>query len=138
MAIWIIVRKLDLEILGHYEADAKDDTSNNRSHLHAEPQAAHIELLEELDPACLKCEMVEDEMVLSEDADKVTAKEAGVWASVRADRDARLLASDKYVLTDYPISPEDLQLVKDYRQALRDLPEELEDPSEVVWPEFPL
>lgn len=139
MAIWIIVRKSDLEILGHYEADVKDDTSNNRSYLHAEPLAAHIELEEEeLDPSCLKCEMEEDEMILSEDEDKVAAKEARIWAAIRADRDSRLLASDKYVLPDYPISPGDLQLIKDYRQELRDLPEELEDPNEVEWPEFPL
>jgi hypothetical protein len=35
-------------------------------------------------------------------------------------RNKLLLETDKYLLHDYPITPEKLIIVKDYRQALRD------------------
>ena len=43
---------------------------------------------------------------------------------LRNARDARLDATDKYLLADYPINPEALEAVKVYRQALRDLPDQ--------------
>ena len=50
-----------------------------------------------------------------------------------------LLEETDYLLTpDYPISPEDLALVKTYRQALRDVPQQEGFPSEVIWPEKPM
>lgn len=38
----------------------------------------------------------------------------------RAERNRLLAESDKFVLCDYPITPENLILVKEYRQKLRD------------------
>ena len=35
-------------------------------------------------------------------------------------RNQLLLETDKYMLIDYPITPEELEIVKQYRQALRD------------------
>lgn len=35
-------------------------------------------------------------------------------------RNQLLLETDKYVLPDFPITPEQLEIVKEYRQALRD------------------
>jgi hypothetical protein len=35
-------------------------------------------------------------------------------------RNQLLAESDKYVLVDFPITPENLELIKQYRQALRD------------------
>ena len=35
-------------------------------------------------------------------------------------RNDLLQKTDKYVLSDYPITPENLIIIKDYRQALRD------------------
>lgn len=63
-------------------------------------------------------------------------------ARLRTERDARLVASDKYVLVDYPISPEELEAVKTYRQALRDLPAQEGAPWDggyelTPWPELP-
>jgi predicted ATP-dependent Lon-type protease len=40
--------------------------------------------------------------------------------SIKMERNRLLLETDKYVLPDYPITPENLQLIKQYRQALRD------------------
>ena len=39
---------------------------------------------------------------------------------LRQQRDELLKATDKYLLSDYPISESNLILIKEYRQALRD------------------
>jgi len=56
---------------------------------------------------------------------------------LRAKRDALLIESDKYMLSDYPISAEDKVLIETYRQTLRDAPDHplLKDR---VLPKFPL
>lgn len=61
---------------------------------------------------------------------------------LRLARDIRLTATDKYVLIDYQITPEDLESIKTYRQALRDLPAQPGAPwdgggDETPWPEMP-
>lgn len=56
---------------------------------------------------------------------------------VRAKRDSLLRASDVYLVNDYPISTTSLEQIKAYRQALRDLPEDLGFPSNITWPELP-
>ena len=56
---------------------------------------------------------------------------------VRSQRDAKLSATDYLIVPDYPISPEDLEAVKVYRQALRDIPEQSGFPKNVQWPVEP-
>ena len=56
---------------------------------------------------------------------------------VRSQRDAKLFDTDYLVAPDYPISPEDLEDVKAYRQALRDIPEQSGFPKNVQWPVEP-
>lgn len=63
-------------------------------------------------------------------------------ARLRTERDARLDATDKYLLADYPINPEALEAVKAYRQALRDLPAQSGAPFDgggelTPWPVMP-
>ena len=53
---------------------------------------------------------------------------------VRSQRDAKLSVTDYLIVPDYPISPEDLEAVKVYRQALRDIPEQSGFPKNVQWP----
>lgn len=38
---------------------------------------------------------------------------------IRNSRNAYLILTDKYLLPDYPITPENLEIVKNYRQYLR-------------------
>lgn len=46
--------------------------------------------------------------------------------------------SDKYAIPDWPHpTPEARQAWLDYRQALRDLPANTEDPANPVWPTAP-
>ncbi|MFT4300547.1 MAG: tail fiber assembly protein [Desulfovibrio sp.] len=61
---------------------------------------------------------------------------------LREQRDSRLAASDKYLLADYPVSPEELACIKAYRQLLRDLPAQEGAPfdgggSSTPWPAMP-
>ena len=65
-----------------------------------------------------------------------------LYTSLRAARDVRLAATDKYMLADYPISEGDLALVKTYRAALRALPEQPGAPwdgggEDTPWPDAP-
>ena len=58
-------------------------------------------------------------------------------ANIRKERDALLYATDKYTISDYPISSENKELMLEYRQKLRDLPEQETFPYEVEFPEKP-
>lgn len=67
---------------------------------------------------------------------------AQLFAALRAARDARLAATDKMLLPDYPISVDALAGVKTYRAALRDLPDQPGAPwdgggTATPWPAAP-
>lgn len=57
--------------------------------------------------------------------------------NVRGNRDAKLSETDYLVVPDYPISEENLNEVKVYRQALRDITEQTGFPKDVIWPDVP-
>lgn len=59
------------------------------------------------------------------------------WAAVRTRRDQLLRATDFTQLPDYPATAVQLAQVTAYRKALRDIPETVEHPDELVWPELP-
>lgn len=58
-------------------------------------------------------------------------------ASVRAERESLLKASDWTVLVDSPLSESKINEWKTYRQALRDLPSNVTDWSDVTYPTPP-
>ena len=58
------------------------------------------------------------------------------WANVRADRNARLAASDWTQLADAPLDAASRAAWAVYRQALRDITEQ-PDPWAITWPERP-
>ena len=55
------------------------------------------------------------------------------WDYVRKERNELLAATDFYALSDVTMSDD----MATYRQALRDLPESVENSEDVVWPEKP-
>ena len=59
---------------------------------------------------------------------------AAAWEELRAERNAKLEASD---WTQVPDAPVDQAAWATYRQELRDLPANTQDPREVVWPTPP-
>lgn len=62
----------------------------------------------------------------------------GVLAeNVRSERDRRIAETDWYMMPDYPADPETLEVVKDYRKALRDITLQSGFPRDVEWPVMP-
>lgn len=58
-------------------------------------------------------------------------------SQVRAERDRRITETDYYMMPDYPADPETLEVVKDYRKALRDITLQSGFPRDVEWPVMP-
>lgn len=66
------------------------------------------------------------------------AKEYETLATeARAKRDKLLAATDKTQYADYPISPEKKAAYAEYRQALRDVPNQAGFPNNIIWPYKP-
>lgn len=56
---------------------------------------------------------------------------------VRSERDRKITETDYYMMPDYPADPETLEVVKDYRKALRDITLQSGFPRDVEWPVVP-
>ena len=56
---------------------------------------------------------------------------------IRNERNSLISQTDFYVQPDDPSTPEGLEAVKAYRQALRDITEQKGFPRNVEWPEVP-
>ena len=59
------------------------------------------------------------------------------WSGMRAERDRRLAASDWTQLADNSLTAPDIAAWAAYRQQLRDIPQDWNDPDLVVWPDKP-
>lgn len=57
--------------------------------------------------------------------------------NVRSERDRRIAETDYYMMPDYPADPETLEVVKNYRKALRDITLQSGFPRDVEWPVVP-
>ena len=79
------------------------------------------------------------EITLQEDPSKVQAKLAAAWTQLRTERNARLQASDWVALADAHLSQDKKDAWFAYRQALRDLPDEvtITSPADLVSVEWP-
>lgn len=60
------------------------------------------------------------------------------WREVRRVRDELIRRTDWTQMADSPISAEDKEKVAEYRQALRDIPQNISNPDEVVFPKPPI
>ena len=67
--------------------------------------------------------------------EKLNTPPAPTWETIRQKRDELIKNSDWIFLPDISLKNKEAWLT--YRQALRDLPQNFEDPSEVVWPQKP-
>jgi hypothetical protein len=64
--------------------------------------------------------------------------DAQKWGKLREERNKRIAQTDYLAIPDYPHATEEVkQAWLDYRQALRDLPANTEDPAAPVWPIAP-
>ena len=74
-----------------------------------------------------------------EEIEEEAAKELEMaWYQVRSQRDEMLKQSDLFVLIDKweLLTEERKQEIRNYRQALRDIPQAFENPEDVVWPQL--
>lgn len=55
----------------------------------------------------------------------------------RTERDRKIAKTDYYMMPDYPSNPQNLEELKVYRQALRDVPKQEGFPRDVRWPDVP-
>jgi hypothetical protein len=84
-----------------------------------------------LEGKLLKVSLVDDVYVLTLDVDTVTAE---AWTTLRAERNRRLAACDWTQLADAHMTQDRKDAWATYRQALRDLPGIVTDPTQVEWP----
>ena len=61
------------------------------------------------------------------------------WDTLRSERRTNLIDSDKFMLSDYPITTEQKSELLTYRQTLRDLPQNYDTAEEAYenYPELP-
>ena len=79
--------------------------------------------------------VVSEGKIVSKSPDDIEDFEvAQAWVSLRVERDARLKSSD---WTQVPDAPVDQPAWATYRQELRNLPQNTDDPRQVVWPTPP-
>jgi len=71
------------------------------------------------------------------DAAWPSVRDALAWDAVRAERDRLLAASDWTQVTDAPLTAGEKTAWQDYRQTLRDVPQDFDTPDDVTWPETP-
>ena len=82
----------------------------------------------------LKVTQVDDVYTISLDEEALISK---AWSDLRTERTRRLVESDWTQFTDSPLSPDQKTAWATYRQALRDLPASVTDPTNVMWPTPP-
>jgi len=61
------------------------------------------------------------------------APPAKTWNKIRWERDRLIAETDWWALSDKTLTPEQTA----YRKALRDVPQDFDSPSDVVWPTKP-
>ena len=81
----------------------------------------------------LVCEWDDDKGVFPTAEEMNAAVAIANWDNTRKERNELLAETDFYALSDVYMS-DDMTI---YREALRDLPESVEDSKDVVWPEKP-
>ena len=74
-----------------------------------------------------------NEIILVQDPTRT----AQAWRDFRSRRNTLLAASDWTQGNDSPLTPNAKQTWLEYRQALRDLPDSVTDPTKVEWPQVP-
>jgi len=109
------------------EVEYTDDSPNERIEELGIYQQAVIDFNNEL-------KRIEDEQKAQEEAIEAARD---YWGELRSLRNQKLTQSDWTQVSDAPFTEEQKISWQSYRQALRDLPENTEDPKNPVWPVAP-
>lgn len=81
-------------------------------------------------------DMIYREEIVKQEVDEAAMVEAES-AKVRSERDRLLTSCDWTQLADSALDMEGLSLWQDYRQSLRDIPQQPDFPTTVEWPDVP-
>jgi hypothetical protein len=137
MKTWLIIDKTDLSIANMYKSDIKKDTTEDFIPCFLEPRCVHKELPEGMDNNSVRIEFINNDYVIVLDEDKLVARRARLFNKLRQQRNEKLQACDYTQMPDSPLSEELKEAWANYRQALRDLPANTENPSNPIWPTKP-
>lgn len=136
----------DLDILGVKKVSGysvyKIATGRIVKHLSVQPDMLNANL--ESDEAAIaghhnasEYKVVNDELVALTDNDTLAEREADAWARMRVNRTQELIASDWTQANDSPLSDANKAAWRTYRQALRDLPDNITDILNYTMPTKP-
>jgi hypothetical protein len=138
MNTYVIVHLSDLSINTYYKADevnyrifgGKNGSPETSIHLRLPEELAFDIITPNKDPGT-------GEITLQADPQKVQANIATAWVALRTERNTKLTACDWTQFRDSPLTIDKQDLWVNYRQALRDLPSNTTDPTNVSWPAPP-
>lgn len=85
--------------------------------------SSDMEIVEDTEHPVSDYMQVNGEFVLASSTEAIEQKQA----EIRAVRNSYLVNTDKYMISDFPITDEERAKYRDYRQYLRDYPETEED-----------
>lgn len=129
----LIVKLSDRSIVSKYEDDAPNQAKYGGPWGDAS-QYIHLQCSEAFDSDCI---VVNEDMEVEEDSALIANRLEKQWTMLRYQRDVKLTACDWTQLPDSPLNAQDKSAWTTYRQMLRDLPENTEDPTWPVWPNLP-
>lgn len=135
MEFYAVVSKTSNSIISYYQSDSGIDTTNPGTD-HDQSNLVHLIVPEEFKTQHFVKVVVDDSgnyaFQLDQDGIDQSVREQWVW--LREQRDKKLAASDWTQLPNIPLAPEKRAEWETYRQALRDLPTNTQDPTNVTWP----
>ena len=127
MPFFVAVNPETLKITHMYEYTEADPSRD--------PTATHIEVIPPMD---YRAVIVNKDLTLSPDIDKLSEMYKHEYRVIRSQRDDFLYKSDwTCSVTDAPLTPEKKAEWATYRQQLRDLTIEGSCPLDFVWPQPP-
>jgi hypothetical protein len=128
----IVVNKTNLNIVANYYSDEINLTKPGPDF--DQSTLIHIRVPVEFKNTLIKCVLVDGQYTIQPDTDKIAAEAPAQWTSFRIVRNQLLASSDWTRLDDVQCDKEAWAV---YRQALRDLPANTTDPTNVTWPTPP-
>ena len=134
MRYWIVPENGNPE--NNVKIGASKRPANAICEIPADEEVEWINLVDVLDP--ITSEPTGEKRAEVDETAKAAAQsaqaDANAWANLRAERDAKLSASDATQLPDHPANS---AAWATYRQALRDMPANTVDPNNPTWPTEP-
>lgn len=145
----LIIDKASGDIASQYDAEAPAQESYGGPWGNPD-WFTHMECPEDVDPSCAVAEIVEGEIELSEDSDKVQARRDAKLEELRVRRNSKLDECDVMINELVLALRSDTAAIAAYRQALLDLTDDYKkvdghakaaidslDLDDIDWPEAP-